>query len=601
MTLLTGILDPDTLRTHRFLEGSGKLAPDLPWLKHTNSRLGPLFLSLDSAPQTPYSTFQGSAGRSFFVLGDILSQIETDHAAWLNTQCNEHGPEVLGQQNGYYLAGMLDEHGAIYLTADQLGLVPLYYWEGPDSFCFSTSPNAFLSHPDFSANPDLMGIAGILLTTHATGNRTTWLDVKRLPAGHLLRWRSGEGVKLTDVNSLKAHDSYFGCSPSHCQGLIQDSFNEAVKRIDKLGETTVLLSGGLDSRLIAGCLRWHARYKVPTVTLGDSTDYEMQCARRVATSLGWTMHPIPVNLDAYPIWAPIQVNLEGMHSSFVEFMWWQAADTLHKLNPRIMTGLLGDSVMGGSHLAEGFNKDSSGHDFLTQFASANRLGFKAEAISKLIGQPGLAEAVVEELQKTWSGYDGKAFQKCWLFDLHHRQRLHVGAAAWRLSYGAGPTLPYVDRDLLNVMAGMAAPAFAERLAQINMLSNKLPKLAALPLDRGGPDVSPLIFSPTSKLRHIMLSRFDSWKILEKKVERRQFVRHYDVNSQGWRAVRQLAEHHRPLMESLFDAQILGDMLLRPDKPLVTPDPIVDGARYKTMLGLFLQLGTNVPTPVLSKP
>jgi hypothetical protein len=146
------------------------------------------------------------------------------------------------------------------------------------------------------------------------------------------------------------------------------------------------------------------------------------------------------------------------------------------------------------------------------------------------------------------------------------------------------------------MAGMAAPAFAERLAQINMLSNKLPKLAALPLDRGGPDVRPLIFSPTSKLRHIMLSRFDSWKIPGKKIERRQFVRHYDVNSQGWHAVRLLAENHRPLMEGLLDAKTLEDMLPRPNTPLVTPDPIVDGARYKTMLGLVLQLGTFADRP-----
>lgn len=181
-----------------------------------------------------------------------------------------------------------------------------------------------------------MSIAGILLTMHATGNRTTWQDVKRLPPGHLLRWRKGEGVSLSDVNSLKAHDSYFGGSPSHCQNLIQNSFNEAVQRLDKLGETSVLLSGGLDSRLVAGCLRWHARYKVPVVTLGESTDYEMQCARRVAASLGWPMHPVPVKLDAYPVWAPIQARLEGMQSSFVEFMWWQAAGTVNKLKPRIM-------------------------------------------------------------------------------------------------------------------------------------------------------------------------------------------------------------------------------------------------------------------------
>ena len=186
MTLLTGILDPDPLRTSRFLEGSRKLAPDLAWLKHTDTRLGHLSLSLDGAPRTPYSTFQDSGGRSVFVLGDIIlpnTETGTDNAAWLNQQCIERGPEMLGRQNGYYLAGMIDQHDVVYLAADQLGLMPLYYWAGTDHFCFSTSPNAFISHPHFNTTPDLMGVAGILLTMHATGNRTTWQDVRRLPQG----------------------------------------------------------------------------------------------------------------------------------------------------------------------------------------------------------------------------------------------------------------------------------------------------------------------------------------------------------------------------------------------------------------------------------
>lgn len=588
MALLTGILDPDPLQASGFLQGSRKLAPDLPWLTHTDTRLGHLSLSLDTAPGTPYSTFQDSV----FVLGDILPKTEaqTDNATWLSQQCLEHGPEVLGRQTGYYLAGMIDAHDAVYLAADQLGLMPLYYWAGPEHFCFSTTPNAFLSHRGFTARTDLMGIAGILLTMHATGNRTTWQGVSRLPPGHLLRWRKGEGTRLSDVNSLKAHDSYFGWPPSRCQSLIQNSFNEGVRRLNSLGETSVLLSGGLDSRLVAGSLRWHARYKVPVVTLGEPTDYEMQCARRVASELGWAMHPVPVDLDAYPEWAPIQARLDGMQFSFVEFMWWQANGTLRGLKSRIMTGLLGDSVMGGSHLADGFNQKIGDHDFATQFKNVNRLGFEAPEISALLRQPGLAEAVVNELEKTWSKYDGMAFQKCWLFDLHHRQRHHVSGAAWHLSYGAWPSFPYVDHDLLNVMAGMAAPAFSERVAQTRMLSKKFPKLAALPLDRGGPDTRPLNPKPAAKFRHDLLSRLDSWMPSRKAMERRQFVRHYDVNSTGWRAVREVAETYRPMTEGILDMTALDRMLPHPSTPIAAPDAILDGARYKTMVGLLLQLG-----------
>lgn len=594
MTLFTGIFGADAPQATRFLEGSRSLAPNLPWLARTDTRVGRLSLALDAAPGTPYATSESPSGRACFVLGDTLHDTGLDNAAWLQDQCAAQGPEALARQNGYYLAGLLDEHETLYLAADQLGLMPVYYWTIGETFGFSTSPNAFLSHPDFVAHPDLMGVAGILLTMHPSGNRTVWEGVHRLPPGHLLRWRAGEGVRLVDVNSLQAHDGHFQCPPSRCQALMQNALNEAVLRRSRLGETAILLSGGLDSRLVAGCLRWHATYKVPALTLGEPSDYEMQCARSVARRLGWRMHPVAVNLETYPTWATTQAKLEGSQTSFVEFMWWQALGVAHSLKPRIMTGFLGDAVMGGSQIAYACDPGTGEYGFATQFKKANRYGYPQEQVSSLLGQPGIAEAVVDELRETWASYTGLAAQKSWLFDLHHRQRLHVAAAAWRLSFAAWPTLPFTDSALLSVMAGMAVPAFAERRAQNAMLCDKFPQLAALPLDRGGPDTRPIMPTLTWKLGQHMRRAASRLPSLDRATERRQYVRHFDVNSVGWRRVRALAEPHRNLPFSLFDSRMLAELLPAADRMLETPDAVVDSARYKTLTGLLLQFGAVPP-------
>lgn len=592
MTLLAGIVDPDAVHARQFLDGVRGLSLVLPWLKHTESRLGRLSLSLDSAPQSPYSTCQGATGRATFVLGDVLHQTETDSATYLNAQSLDGGPDTLGRQNGYYIAGMVDEHDAIYLAADQLGLMPLYYWADQERFCFSTSPNAFLHHPGFGSKPDLMGIAGVLMTMYASGNRTVYADVRRLPPGHVLRWRANEGVRLTDVNSLKVHDRYFGWPLTRCQNLIQNSFNESVIRLAKLSETSVLLSGGLDSRLVAGCLRWHLPYKAPVITLGEPADHEMQCARRVAKSLGWPQHPVPVDLNAYPKWAPVQSRLEGMQTSFVEFMWWQALEKLHDLKPRIMTGFLGDAVMGATQIAYGFDEGKQRHGFETQFTRTNRYGFTAADTSKLLGEPGLGEAVAEELRAAWNAYDGLPFQKCWQFDLHYRQRLHVGPAAWRLSFGAWPTLPYTSSEFVAVMAGMAVPVVGGRRAQFEMLKHKFPKLAVLPLDRSGTDTPPAVPTLSWTLKSRLSKLFEALAP-QNNVERRQYVRHFNVNGIGWQAVRELSENCRPAAETIFDPDALVAALPPLGTPLHIPDPIIDGARYKTLMGLMLQLGTTI--------
>ncbi len=58
---------------------------------------------------------------------------------------------------------------------------------------------------------------------------------------------------------------------------------------------------------------------------------------------------------------------------------------------------------------------------------------------------------------------------------------------------------------MQAMAGMAAPAFTERRAQNSMLRYKFPKLAALPLDRGGPDMRPLTPQPMWRFKQYLVA------------------------------------------------------------------------------------------------
>ena len=125
-----------------------------------------------------------------------------------------------------------------------------------------------------------------------------------------------------------------------------------------------------------------------------------------------------------------------------------------------------------------------------------------------------------------------------------------------------------------------------------MLKQKFPKLAVLPLDRSGEDITPVVPTRSWAVKSQLSKLFEALAP-QNNIERRQYVRHFNVNGTGWQAVRELAESSRPAAEKIFDPKVLAAALPTPGVPLHTPDPIIDGARYKTLMGLMMQLGTTI--------
>lgn len=595
MTILVGLIDADIERRERFFTNLDRQLPRFPWLQQNRVELNALSLLLCASPEAPFSTAQDGAGRSALLLGEVIEPGFAQGAgAILSSALHKPPAEAVSGLNGYYLAGMVEPDGGLALGTDILGLFPLYYWTQGDVFGFSTIANAFLAHPAFSARPNPRGIAGSLLTMHTIEGETVWEGVRRLSAGSVLQWRPGSGAGEIAAHGLRASDRYFGWSMPRCKKLCHDLFDQAVVKAMQPGKANVLFSGGLDSRLIAGFYGRHAAAgAVAAVTLGDADDYEMQCAKRAADAVGWASIQVPFRMEEYPEFASIQASLEGVNSSFMEFIWWHSLQRLRDLDGRLMSGLLGDTVMGGTQIDYGFDDALGTYTFDQFFARRiNNYGFKPETVSRLLRKGGLGEDVAATMRGRFEAIDGLPFQQCWLYDLTHRQRLHVAPIAWRSSFASWPVLPYVDLDLMEAVAGMPAAAYGGRRIQADLLCTHFPKLASLPLDRSSADTTPLSPTLAYRLRRRLLARLPKLPQIVRthNKERRQYVRAFDVNGKGWLAVRVEAERYRSGLADIFDRDELAKLLPKPPQPLPCKDPINDSARYKTLLGLMLVLG-----------
>jgi asparagine synthase (glutamine-hydrolysing) len=516
--------------------------------------------------------------------------------------CQTEGGRVAGRGSNYGFSFYINRDGTAWIGADILGLFPIYYYADDQRLLFSTSPALLESHPAFKRELNVRGLIGNLLTMQIIGGQTLRKGVFRLKSGHALRWKAGEGAKEINADALTPSDAFFGESFEQHLERFHAAFQTAVRRDAIEGKTAQLMSGGLDSRMIAAYLRQTLKQPVHAITLGQASDLEMRVAGIAAKHLGWPQHSVGVECSQYLDWAEKHLTHLQLGCGFNDMSFWYAADVASQHATRVFNGFVGDPVMGGTHINWGFDPKRQIYRYETLFARVNQYGYTPDQIAKLVRPDVLddsVDAVQSDLREEYESIPGLPFQKVWLFDLQNRQRFHVASGAWKVASGAWPVLPFADATMLQTAAGMPADTVLDRRAQKEQLCRRFPDLAELPFDRNRRfDTAPLryrsswskqwdrrVMSVYRKLAHYRYSR--------KGVETRYYYRVYDINNPAWQSIRLAAEPHRKLAETIFQPEELRRIVPPPDVSIQVKDGIIDAARIKTLLGFMLWAGKNL--------
>ncbi len=177
-----------------------------------------------------------------------------------------------------------------------MGMKPLYYWWGPDGgLHFASEVKAFLGLPDFRPTADRRMLRQFLeLNFIADLHRSSLEGVFKLPAGHTLTV-SREEVAERDTPQPRR---YF--TPPAVE-LFSGTAAEADLRADRLYEIldlvvkqhliadvplAILLSGGLDSSVIASLASRHTKIRTISMAFADSRIDERPFARIVSKHIG---------------------------------------------------------------------------------------------------------------------------------------------------------------------------------------------------------------------------------------------------------------------------------------------------------------------------
>jgi len=355
-----------------------------------------------------------------------------------------------------------------------------------------------------------------------------------------------------------------------------------------------LLSGGLDSRTVAGYLV-RSGIHTEALTLGLPGDTEMRCARAAAKQLGILHHMAPILDKDYPQYADLQATWEHGADGFSNIWCWGFYQPLLSLPSRTAAGLLLDVVLGGAYPKQHDPKVT----FDTLFNHVNAWGLSRDILAQLLRKDVFGDVVEETLDSFKARYEGYAeneARRTLCFKLEHRQRFHVGGLAWQMSFGTWPVLPGLDRAILAIAGGVPPETLSNRRAQEELLCRYFPRLAAIPLDTNSYKTKTLQPQSTHRMRTYFGKRFRPvtswWQKLPwpTSVERRHYFRLYDVNGPGWKAVRHQAEQYRDCLADYFDMDILRRIVPAPEIHMELKNGIIDASAMKNILGFMLWLG-----------
>ncbi len=170
---------------------------------------------------------------------------------------------------------------------------PVFYGMQGGMFYFSPEAKGVARMPGFDASVDEDALVAFLVCGNPVAEQTFYKNVKPLPPGTVLTIENGQLTR--SVSSLYAPcvDTTDRGEEYYMEGLAALLMKSVGKRLRNPDKVVVPLSGGIDSRLIAGCVNRILGDNLHTVSWGTNEsrpDSDTVIARQVAKFLGSDHH-----------------------------------------------------------------------------------------------------------------------------------------------------------------------------------------------------------------------------------------------------------------------------------------------------------------------
>lgn len=224
---------------------------------------------------------------------------------------SKEGIDSIRQLNGMFAFAILDRRRQkLLLVRDRLGIKPLYYFRDGTRFAFGSEIKAILAAGIYSPDLNWQGLHDYFTYLYVPCPDTIFKGIFQVPPAHVLELN----LKTGEIRTWRYWRADVQGGQAKEKGNTQESYETIKWKLRNLLAQAVqsqmisdvplgvLLSGGVDSPILAGLMAQASSRPVKTFTIifhGKNVQYynEQAQARAVADKLGTEHHEIAVDIS----------------------------------------------------------------------------------------------------------------------------------------------------------------------------------------------------------------------------------------------------------------------------------------------------------------
>ncbi|MFA7361206.1 MAG: asparagine synthase (glutamine-hydrolyzing) [Candidatus Kapaibacterium sp.] len=275
------------------------------------------------------------------------------------------GSKCLDKLNGMFSFAIINlKTGELFAARDRLGIKPFYYTTMNGGFIFSSEIKAILISNLIKAEPDIDSITTQM--HYQVAPKTGFKNIYKLAPGHCLEYslKCDENDKLSIKKwwEINVNENY-NKPEDELVNELDELLNDSV-RLQMISDVPIgiLLSGGLDSSLIAALMRRHNKGEINAFTIKFSAEdqkFEKMeddsiWAKKVADLLELNYKEILIKPDDEKIFHDTVYHLDEPIADPAAINTYLISKAARKENIVVLlSGMGGDEIFGGyrKHLA----------------------------------------------------------------------------------------------------------------------------------------------------------------------------------------------------------------------------------------------------------